>query len=234
MKYSDEELESIIDRMKGLLGEYDKADDAFKRGQWHDHFAEKLDPYCDKLKALNGPDFDLYKESFDEYSKDFSDLEADDYVTKLVENIDALLDKLRGALGEDKVELESGPEGTEVVSHEDKGLEANAEEQPEEEMTSDARAKKMAGWKSPSKSGGRDGHTGIPGSYKSDEDTKEKPEEEVKDVIKDAAELAEHPVAKAVEEVVVKPLTEEPGEEKDEGDELTEFIKDLEKYPKAK
>ena len=238
MKYSDEELESIIDRMKGLLGEYDKADDAFKRGQWHDHFAEKLDPYCDKLKALNGPDFDLYKESFDEYSKDFSDLEADDYVTKLVENIDALLDKLRGALGEDKVELESGPEGTEVVSHEDKGIEANAEEQleekPEEEMTSDARAKKMAGWKSPSKSGGRDGHTGIPGSYKSDEDTKEKPEGEIKDVVKDAAELAEHPVAKTVEEVVVKPLTEEPDSAKDEGDELTEFIKDLEKYPKAK
>lgn len=239
MARTQEQIDALLDRVESLLGEYDKADDTFKRGQWHDHFAEKLDPYCGKLKALNGDDFDLYKESFDEWSKDFSDLDADEYVTELVKNIDALLDKLRNAIGEDKVELESGPEGTEVVSHEDKGIEANVAEEPaeelkEDEMTSDGRAKKMAGWKSPSKSGGRDGHSGIPGAYTkkmtSDEEAKEKPEDGAKEVV----EAVENPTAKVVEEVVVKPLTEEPSEEPKEVDELEEFLKDLEKYPKAK
>lgn len=177
MARTQEQIEALLDRFESFIGDYDKADEDYRRGQWHDHYAEKLGPYEDKLKALNGEDFDLYKESFDEYHKDYSDFEPDEYVGQLVGNIDKLLDKLRGALGEDKVELESGPEGTEVVSHEDKGIEANAEEPAEDEMTSDGRAKKMKGWKSPSKSGGRDGHSGLPGSYPSDETTKEEPDD---------------------------------------------------------
>ena len=220
---SPEDIEKLLDRLESFFGDYDKAEDEYKRNQWHDHFAEKLGPYEDKLKALNGDDFSIYDESYNEYNKDFKDLGEDEYVAALTANIDKLLDKLRGALGEEKVELESGPEGTEVVAHEDKGIEANnVSEEPEvkpeepkveeevkleeDEMTSDGRAKKMAGWKSPSKSGGRDGHSGLPGTYKSDENCKEEPVE-----------------TESVE------TEQEPVEPKDE---YEEFLEDLKKYQK--
>ena len=173
MARTPEQIEALLDRVESLLGDYDKADDEFRRGQWHDHFAEKLGPYEDKLKALNGDDFDIYKESFDEYGRDFSDLGEDEYIAALTANIDKLLDKLRGALGEDKVELESGNEGTEIVSHEDKGIEANAEgDTAEVDMTSSENAKTRYDKRSASNKEKLKGWNPQKGLLRSDEECK--------------------------------------------------------------
>lgn len=254
MARSSEQIEALLDRLEGFFGDYDKADDEFKRGQWHDHFAEKLGPYEDKLKALNGPDFDVYKESYDEFNKDYSDIGEDEYIAALTANIDKMLDKLRSALGEEKVELESGPKGTEIVSHEDKGIEANAEgDTAEVDMTSDENAKKRSTgpWKNPSESGGRDGHSGLPGTYKpkgvirSDEDCKVDPangietngeiksDEECKEgaegVVEKMVESTPSPVDDAAAAVLTEKSSTDPTEEKDE---YKEFMDSIKKYSK--
>lgn len=236
MKYTDEELESIIDRVKGFFDDYDKADDEFRRNQWHDHYCEKLGPYEAKMKALNGDDFDLYKESFDEYNNEYSDVESDEYIASLTANIDKLLDKLRNALGEEKVELESGPDGTEIVSHEDKGIEANdmtsdekAKEKPEDkkmedvlsngemsatEVLSSENAKTRYAARSASNKEKLKGWDPQKGLLRSDEECKEKAKE----------------TPNKVDDVIVEALTETP--EVTGKDEYKEFMDDLEKYSK--
>ena len=142
MERTSEQISALLDRLESFFNDYDKAEDGYKRQQWHDHYCDKLGPYEDKMKAINGDDFSLFDEAFDEYNNEYSDIDSDEYIAALTANIDKLLDKLRGALGEEKVELESGPEGTEIVSHEDKGIEANAEgDKAEVDMTSDEKAK---------------------------------------------------------------------------------------------
>ena len=256
MKYSDEELESIIDRMKSLLDAYDTADKEFQDKQDHDaweaEFGDKLSPYYDKMKAINGDDFSLLDEARKEYANEYSDCSKDEYVAALTANIDKLLDKLRGALGEEKVELESGPEGTEIVSHEDKGIEANAEgDKAEVDMTSDEKAKEKPEDKKIEDvlSNGEISATEVLSSENaktryekrsasnkeklkgwdpskrltlSDEESKEPIEEKAKEVAKETPNK--------VDDVVVQALTETPKTE--EKDEYKEFMDDLKKYSK--
>ena len=252
MARSPEQIEALLDRLEGFFGDYDKADDEFKRNQWHDHYCEKLGPYEDKMKAINGDDFDLYKESFDEYNNEYGDIESDEYIAALTANIDKLLDKLRGALGEEKVELESGPEGTEIVSHEDKGIEANAEgDKAEVDMTSDEKAKEKPGDKKMEDvlSNGEMSATEVLSSEnaktryeKRSASNKEKlkgwdpskrltlSDEESKEPIEEKAKEVAEKTPNKVDDVVVQALTETP--EVTEKDEYKEFMDDLKKYSK--
>ena len=85
---------------------------------------ESLGKYVDKLKKLNGDDFDLYSSAYDEYNDSFSDIEETTYVAQLVSEIESKISKLREALGEDEVEIESDDEKTEVKTH-DTEIETN-------------------------------------------------------------------------------------------------------------
>lgn len=85
---------------------------------------ESLGKYVDKLKKLNGDDFDLMSSAYDEYNDSFSDIEESTYVAQLVSEIENKITKLREALGEDEVEIESDDEKTEVKTH-DTEIETN-------------------------------------------------------------------------------------------------------------
>lgn len=80
--------------MERIIDEYEGAVDRYNRDQWSSKFSEKFAPYEDKLKKLNGDDFDLMGESYDEYHKDYSDLSDDDYANSLEENIKKVLARI--------------------------------------------------------------------------------------------------------------------------------------------
>ena len=130
MARTPEEVEALLDKVENLLGEYDKAVDGYNRDGWKAKHGEKLSKYADALKALNGDDFDIINASYDEYNSEYKDVDEDEYIASLLANLDSVLDKLRGALGEDKVEVESDEDKTEIVNHEDV---AEVSDEPAEE-----------------------------------------------------------------------------------------------------
>ena len=119
MARTPEQIEALLDKVENLLGEYDKAVDGYNRDGWKAKHGEALGKYADALKALNGDDFDIVNASYDEYNNEYKDVDEDEYIASLLSNLDGVLDKLRGALGEDKVEVESDEDKTEIVNHED-------------------------------------------------------------------------------------------------------------------
>lgn len=89
-----EQIEEALDKVDSLLKQFDEANDRFDRGEWSKKYSEKFAPYEDKLKRLNGDDFDIMKESYDEYHKDYSDISDDDYANSLEENIKKVLSRV--------------------------------------------------------------------------------------------------------------------------------------------
>lgn len=98
MKYTEEELEQIIDEMKEFLSSYKEADNEYQTNQrrenWKSKFGERFKPYEDKIKLLNGDNFDLMEESRNEYESQYSDLTDDEYCDALENNIKATLQKI--------------------------------------------------------------------------------------------------------------------------------------------
>lgn len=138
-----EELESVVMDLKGKIDNildtvsnsekeynYNKGLEEFKQRN-----SEALSPYYDKLKKLNGEDFDLDRAAYDEYNNDFSDVEESTYVAQLVSEIDNKIAKLKEALGEDDVEIHSDAEGELEVNSHDTEIEAdtNADEPAKDE-----------------------------------------------------------------------------------------------------
>lgn len=195
-----EEMNALLDRVESLLSQFDEANDRFDRGEWNKKYGERLGPYCDKLKTLNGDDFDLMKESFDEYHKDYSDVSDDEYVDHLEDNIKKVIERIwpeapeevKEEAAEQIAEAAENPEDGAVtethIETEDKN--GDGEIQPDEvethtvsedELESDANAKtryekrsasnksKLAGWDPQKRLG-------------SDEEIKEEPGEEKKEV----------------------------------------------------
>lgn len=192
-----EEIESVLDRMESFLNQYDEADKAFMDKQdadnWNSKFGERLGQYSDKLKQLNGDDFDILEASRKEHKDSYSDLTDDDYVNALEENIKKVLDRVWPEASEEQKQevaeaAAEAPKVEEETKVEIKDPEANAEvetETKEDEATSDMNAKENpdmdntvehAGrdgqkfWGNPRFSGGRNGKT-------SDENEKECPDE---------------------------------------------------------
>lgn len=138
-------IDSILETVSNSEKEYNynKGLEGFKQRN-----SKSLSPYYEKLKKLNGDDFDLAKAAYDEYNDSFSDIEETTYVAQLVSEIESKISKLREALGEDEVEIESDDEKTEVKTHdteietntgsdvetEDKGEEPKDEEEDIDEV----------------------------------------------------------------------------------------------------
>jgi hypothetical protein len=84
---------------------------------WRCKFAEKLEPFNDKLKAIEGEDFDVVKQAFDDFTEDNKGFSDEEYVNALAEKVQGELDAIGKAFGvkpeeieEVKVEIEDGKE----------------------------------------------------------------------------------------------------------------------------
>lgn len=126
------ELENIVmdlkDKIDNILNTVNESEKKYQHDVGVKGFTERngesLGKYVDKLKKLNGDDFDLMSSAYDEYNNSFSDIEESTYVAQLVSEIESKITKLREALGEDEVEIESDDEKTEVKTH-DTEIETN-------------------------------------------------------------------------------------------------------------
>ena len=187
-----EEMNALLDRVESLLGQFDEANDRFDRGEWNKKYGERLGPYCDKLKTLNGDDFDLMKESFDEYHKDYSDVSDDEYVDHLEDNIKKVIERIwpeapeevKEEAAEQIAEAAENPEDGAVtethIETEDKN--GDGEIQPDEvethtvsedELESDANAKTRYEKRSESNKDKLKGWDPQRGLFRSDENSKE-------------------------------------------------------------
>ena len=90
-----EELEKVVmeykDKIDTILNTVDESEKKYKHDKGLEEFTERngeaLGKYSDKLKKLNGDDFDIFSSAFDEYTNDFSDIEESTYVAQLVSEI---------------------------------------------------------------------------------------------------------------------------------------------------
>ena len=149
-----EELEKVVmeykDKIDTILNTVDESEKKYKHDKGLEEFTERngetLGKYSDKLKKLNGDDFDIMSAAFDEYTNDFSDIEESTYVAQLVSEIDSKIAKLKEALGEDDIEIHSNDEGkTEVNAHDTKIETENTEaEEPKKEEEKEEKDEKEA------------------------------------------------------------------------------------------
>ena len=128
---TQEDVEKLLDRLESFFKEYDAGIDEFNRNEYHKRNEGKLGKYADIMKKLNGKDFDIFNESFDEYNKDFKDMEEDAYIAKLTAVLDEQLKDLKDALGVSEVEVKSDENGTEIEA---KDEETETEEKEETEI----------------------------------------------------------------------------------------------------
>lgn len=129
------ELESMVlemkDKLDNILNTVAESEKKYQHDVGVKGFTERngeaLGKYVEKLKKLNGEDFDLMESAFDEYNNTFSDIEESTYVAQLVSEIDNKIAKLKEALGDDEVEIKSDEDTTEVKT-DDTTVETNASE----------------------------------------------------------------------------------------------------------
>ena len=128
---TQEDVEKLLDRLESFFKEYDAGIDEFNRNEYHKRNEGKLGKYADIMKKLNGKDFDIFNESFDEYNKDFKDMEEDAYIAKLTAVLDEQLKDLKDALAASEVEVKSDQNGTEMEA---KDEETETEEKEDTEI----------------------------------------------------------------------------------------------------
>lgn len=183
-----DELKNSFDT---IMNSYKDSEDKFNRSEFATRNGEALGKYGNTLKKLQGDDFDIMKEAYDEYHNgSYDDMEEAEYIAKLTATIEEKLNAMKEALGSDHVMVESDGNETKVETH-DKVAEADAgpKEEPkpeteaevEVEHTSDEVAKTApnAGYGDGRVSQERRDSLGDWGKKKrktSDEDAKEAPE----------------------------------------------------------
>ena len=133
------ELESMVlemkDKLDNILNTVAESEKKYQHDVGVKGFTERngeaLGKYVEKLKKLNGEDFDLMESAYDEYNNTFSDIEESTYVAQLVSEIDNKIAKLKEALGDDEVEIKSDEDTTEVKTDDTK-IETNASDKCED------------------------------------------------------------------------------------------------------
>lgn len=101
-------------------------------------YSEKIDPYLDKIKAVEGDDFDIYKTAFDGY-KEYKDangekaLDEVGYVDELLSGIASQLDKVKELINAENVEVKQDEDGnTELKADGETVAEGEKTETPED------------------------------------------------------------------------------------------------------
>lgn len=137
MARTQEQIDSLLDRLETFFNEYDNGVETFNKDEYKKRNGEKLGKYSDIMKKLNGENFDLFEESWKEYNSDFKDMDEEAYITKLTVVLDEQINDLKEALGVEQVEIKSDEEGTEIVADDEKVEEETVEEEKVEEVEED-------------------------------------------------------------------------------------------------
>ena len=132
---------SVIDNLiTPIQNEYNQMQYDNALSDFRCKYAEKLDGFNDKLKAIEGDDFDVVKKTFDDFMEDNKGYEMDEYVDEKANKIQEQLDVISKAFGfepeevkEVTVETKDGEETkAEVEDGEVVATESEATEEPEE------------------------------------------------------------------------------------------------------
>lgn len=120
-----EELQSRIESLEDTVinGIINPAHEAAEKAaydrdleEFKGRYSEKIDPYLDKIKAVEGDDFDIYKTAFDGY-KVYKDkngenaLEEDGYIDEMLAGITEQLAKVKELINADEVKAEVDEKG---------------------------------------------------------------------------------------------------------------------------
>lgn len=97
-----------------------------RRDDFKAKYGDKLSPFNDKLKAIEGDDFDLVEKAFGDFDAIEGEKNGDEYVEKLIAKVQSQLDKISKAFNPDAVVIEAT--ATEIPAEENKEVEAKAEE----------------------------------------------------------------------------------------------------------
>lgn len=130
-------MEELINPVKE---EYNKMQYDNALSDFRCKYAEKLEPFGDKLKSIEGDDFDVVKKTFDDFLEDNKGYEEAEYVDEKAKLISDQLDKIGKAFGiepekieEVKVETEDGEVKAEVEDGEVTAVEGETEKSEEVE-----------------------------------------------------------------------------------------------------
>ena len=142
-----EELQTRIDSLEDTVinGIINPAHEAAEKAAYDrdledfkGRYSEKIDPYLDKIKAVEGDDFDIYKTAFDGY-KEYKDANGDKaldevgYVDELLSGIASQLDKVKELINAENVEVKQDEDGnTEIVADGETVAEGEKTETPED------------------------------------------------------------------------------------------------------
>lgn len=120
-----EELQSRIESLEDTVinGIINPAHEAAEKAaydrdleEFKGRYSEKIDPYLDKIKAVEGDDFDIYKTAFDGY-KDYKEkngenaLEEDGYIDELLSGITSQLEKVKELINAENIEVSQDENG---------------------------------------------------------------------------------------------------------------------------
>ena len=98
---------AIMDELiNPIKDEYSKFEHDTALSDFRCKHAEKLEGFNDKLKALEGEDFDIIEKAFDDFSAREDGMSEDEYVDKLAEHVQKQLDEIASAFGIEKEDIE--------------------------------------------------------------------------------------------------------------------------------
>ena len=107
--------------------------------EFNEKYGDRFSEFAEPLKALEGDDYDIVREAFNQYD-DFEGEKADEdtYVETLVEELGSQLSQIKTALGipaDEEVAVQETPEGDVEVVTEDGEVVATSEEDGETEAS---------------------------------------------------------------------------------------------------
>lgn len=117
-------MEQCLNRVDALEDEFYKitsqaadAENEYNLGKRRDDFkskyGEKLSSFNDKLKAIEGDDFDLTEKAFNDFeaiTDDDENKDSDKYVAELIAKVQSQLEKISKAFGGGNIEVEAKDE----------------------------------------------------------------------------------------------------------------------------
>ena len=115
-----EQYTAEIDSLKKTLFEdiLNPAQEAMNKAEYekrfadfNDRYGERLAPLVNPAKALEGNDYDLTREVFDNYDKMEEKPDEEAYVETAIEAISKQIEEVKQALGAEKVEVKSDEDG---------------------------------------------------------------------------------------------------------------------------
>ena len=215
IKQLNDTVKEVLDRVdamedvlyKQILEPAKQLNDDFERGKRHDEFVSKhgeaLGAFNDRLKAIEGDDFDLVEQTFDDYDKSDKSISEDEYVGALIAKVQSQLDKISKAFGGGNIEVEAKDEDKDGKS-EELTVETDTDKNGEGDKTVAAAVNAEE-------------------TKENGEDPEKKAEEAAEEIKSDEKASEEKSEEKASEE-----KTEEEEEEVDSPEEIEELKKELE------